>query len=67
MSNEEKMCVHCGVTTATMQLEKCPMCFRYYCSECVFKGKGRRLCSERCANLMFYGGDDDDVEIEPID
>jgi hypothetical protein len=57
-------CSTCGVSAEVMHLEKCPNCFKYFCSDCAYRATGRRLCSERCAMFMIMGDDDDETDRE---
>ncbi len=58
---EEQVCVGCGDTEANVRLERCPMCQKWFCPDCVYKATGRRFCSGACAKAFFYG-DSDDLE-----
>jgi hypothetical protein len=59
---DETVCSICGVSSDLMQLEKCPICFSYFCADCAYRATGRRLCSERCAMFMIMGDDDEEGE-----
>lgn len=59
---DENTCGNCGATSETMHLEKCPICFTYFCADCAYRATGRRLCSERCAMFMMAGDDDDETD-----
>ena len=44
------------------RLERCPICAKYFCSDCAVRGAGRRFCSPDCARNYFFHGDEDDDE-----
>jgi hypothetical protein len=58
----ERVCTHCGDPGESKMLERCTICYRWFCSDCSYKGAGRRFCSERCSLEYIYGdlGEDDD-------
>lgn len=58
----ERVCSGCGASDDAATLERCRMCYGYFCSDCAHRGLGQRFCSDRCSMEFFYGdsGDDDD-------
>jgi hypothetical protein len=66
MSNLEGSTCQCGKTEQTTQLERCKICHRRFCGDCVFRANGQRFCSDRCSFLYLYGDqtDEDDNSIE---
>lgn len=62
----ERVCYLCGDNAEAATLERCKICWRYFCTDCGHKGRGHRFCSERCSMEFIYGdhGDDDDRETE---
>ena len=66
---DERTCVRCAETGDTKALERCKMCFRYFCNDCVFRGYGHRFCSESCSLQYVYGdaSDDDDLAEQDLD
>ena len=42
-----------------LQLNKCPICFKVACDECVVRNFGRLFCSKRCSQQFFFGDDDE--------
>ena len=58
----ERVCMHCGEAGETSILERCKICYRWFCGDCAHKGMGQRFCSERCSLEYIYGdqGEDDD-------
>ncbi|HKO54510.1 MAG TPA: hypothetical protein VJ276_01450 [Thermoanaerobaculia bacterium] len=57
-----KACVGCGDSEEMARLERCPICAKYFCSDCAVRGAGRRFCSPDCARNYFFHGDEDDDE-----
>jgi hypothetical protein len=43
-----------------LRLSKCPICFKLVCEDCANRNFGRLFCSKRCADLFFFGDDDDE-------
>ena len=41
------------------RLDKCPICFKFFCEEHAYLYSGRRFCSKQCAQFFFFGEDDD--------
>lgn len=56
----ERNCVLCGEHDETMALERCRICYRYFCGDCAHRVRGVRFCSERCGLEYIYGDSDDD-------
>jgi endogenous inhibitor of DNA gyrase (YacG/DUF329 family) len=54
------ICVNCQKDEQEVTLLKCPICFKLVCHECGRHEYGRIFCSARCANLFFFGDDDDE-------
>jgi hypothetical protein len=52
-------CVTCQKDEREVTLSKCPICFKLICVECAQHAYGRTFCSQRCANLFFFGDDED--------
>ena len=52
-------CVTCQKDEREVTLSKCPICFKPICVECARREYGRTFCSQRCANLFFFGDDDE--------
>lgn len=61
-TRETKLCNVCGSTSELIQLERCRMCFKWFCTECGYRQSGRRFCSENCAQIYFYGDMDEDEQ-----
>jgi len=40
-------------------LLKCPICFKWVCESCAVRSYGRAFCTKRCAELFFFGDDED--------
>jgi len=52
-------CSKCGITEReTMLLEKCPMCYKIFCSNCKVTFGGREFCSKICGQFFFFGEDE---------
>jgi hypothetical protein len=58
---DERVCSGCGDTEEVAILERCQVCQKWYCPDCVYRATGRRFCSSQCAKAFFYG-DMDDLE-----
>ena len=58
----ERVCVGCGDTEEVALLERCAICTRYFCPDCVYRALGRRFCSDQCSRGYFYGDSDDDPD-----
>ena len=52
-------CVSCEKDEQELELYKCPICFKSTCDGCANRAFGRVFCSRRCADLFFFGDDDD--------
>ncbi|HEV7501034.1 MAG TPA: hypothetical protein VGQ33_13565 [Vicinamibacteria bacterium] len=53
-------CVTCNASDVDKHLEKCPICFKWVCEACETHAFGRHFCTKKCADVFFYGDDDDD-------
>ena len=53
------ICVICQKDDQEVTLYKCPICFKLVCTECTKREYGRTFCSKRCADLFFFGDDDE--------
>ena len=51
-------CVTCDKNELESRLQKCPICFKWTCEECGKKDYGRIFCSQRCADLFFFGDEE---------
>jgi hypothetical protein len=52
-------CHACGKSLVEARLEKCPICFRYFCDEHGFARSGRPFCSRGCADHFFFSDPDE--------
>jgi hypothetical protein len=59
------VCVGCQGSGNKAGLERCRICFRYFCDGCAFKLRGLRFCSEGCAGYFMYGDDDAESDASP--
>lgn len=67
-STAERICVGCGDTEEKARLERCGVCFRYFCSDCAHRAiGGRRFCSDACARAYYFHGEPDDDEDDTLD
>ena len=53
-------CIHCQKTEDDTHLMKCPICFKFVCEECQVNMHGRGFCSRICADLFFFGDDEEE-------
>jgi hypothetical protein len=53
-------CASCQKSDLELRLHKCPICFKWICTECAEHQYGRLFCSRRCADQFFFGDDDDE-------
>ncbi|MDX1583266.1 MAG: hypothetical protein R3338_06660 [Thermoanaerobaculia bacterium] len=60
---EARTCVGCGSSDETVVLEKCRMCFRFFCADCAHKVRGAQFCSDACGQFYMHGDDDDRQEM----
>lgn len=52
-------CATCHKDERESTLVKCPICFKMVCQDCGRREYGRVFCSPRCANLFFFGEEED--------
>ena len=62
----ERSCIQCGETGEQALLERCRICYRYFCGDCAHRARGVRFCSERCGLEYIYGDSDDD-DVDPTE
>ena len=55
-----KACLVCKKNEDEATLNKCPVCFRYYCTDHAHLMAGREFCSQGCARYMFSPDDDEE-------
>ena len=55
---EENVCLTCHKSETETQLHKCPICFKYVCSEDAFNYSGRVFCGKHCADYFFFADED---------
>ena len=55
---EENACLTCHKSENETQLHKCPICFKYVCSEDAFNYSGRVFCGKHCADYFFFADED---------
>jgi len=53
-------CTSCSANDVDKHLEKCPICFKWVCEGCETHAFGRHFCSKKCADVFFYGDDEDE-------
>ena len=52
-------CLTCQKSDVEFTLYKCPICFKWVCDDCGRREYGRLFCSRRCADVFFFGDDDE--------
>ena len=52
-------CINCQKEDVEVSLNKCPICFKLVCDDCARRDYGRVFCSRRCAELFFFGDEED--------
>ena len=52
-------CLGCQKDEQETSLQKCPICFKWVCDNCANRAFGRSFCSKRCADLFFFGDEDE--------
>lgn len=57
-------CQKCGEDVPAGQLQRCPWCFQYFCSNCRISRGAAEYCSGPCAEAMFHGGDGEEEAAE---
>lgn len=55
---EANVCLKCEKTESEVTLHKCPICFKYVCSEDAFNYSGRIFCDKHCADYFFFADED---------
>ncbi len=55
-------CIGCEASEETVILERCRMCFRYFCGDCAHRTRGARFCSIACGEFFMHGDGDDEEE-----
>ena len=55
---ETNACKECKKTETETQLFRCPICFKYVCSEDAFNYSGRIFCDKHCADHFFFADED---------
>ena len=56
---EEPTCLKCSAAAGPERsMLRCPICFRYTCDKCVLTRGGRSFCSVHCADLYFFGDEE---------
>jgi hypothetical protein len=58
-SRPAMVCVICQKDEQDTTLLKCPICFKMVCHDCGRREYGRSFCSDRCAQVFFFGDDDE--------
>jgi hypothetical protein len=56
---KQKACRHCGRTLEVVRLLRCVVCHEHYCRSCEFRRHGKQFCSRVCANVFFFGDEDE--------
>lgn len=58
-----RACQKCGEPVAAEELQRCPWCLQYFCSDCRSSKGASDYCSGACAEAMFHGGEgEEDAE-----
>jgi hypothetical protein len=52
-------CIQCDRSEDETRLEKCPICFKRFCSDHRYEMSGRGFCSTHCAQYFFFADPDD--------
>ena len=52
-------CKVCQKTADEVALNKCPICFKYYCDDDRFLLSGREFCGKFCAEYFFFSEEDE--------
>ena len=55
---EDIACKNCKKTESEAALYKCPICFKYVCSEHAFNYSGRIFCDKHCADHFFFADEE---------
>ena len=53
-------CHECKRTDEETHLERCAICFKYYCEEHCYSWSNRTFCSKPCAEYFFFGDSDEE-------
>jgi hypothetical protein len=57
---EGTSCEVCGMERDATQLHRCRSCRKAFCSDCAFRSTVGAFCSRECADIFFYGEQDDE-------
>jgi len=60
MVRQKKVCTTCGRDWDEVRLDKCVVCHKYYCHSCAVRRYGKFFCAKECAEIFFFGGDEDE-------
>lgn len=58
-----QQCIECGISEEVANLERCRMCYRYFCPDCGHRMRGAVFCSDGCAAYYVYGDSDEDEAV----
>jgi hypothetical protein len=50
----KRECVTCNRDEDEVSLQKCAICFRFYCTDHGYTMSGREFCGQRCARYFFF-------------
>ncbi|GEM_PF-3035916 len=62
---QENRCYECNRKAGpdedgnVIRLERCVICFRWYCEEHAVVQSGRQFCSQRCGEYFFFADPED--------
>ena len=59
---EKGLCSRCGEEVEGKLLQRCPWCYKDFCTSCRFRRGVADYCSRACAEGMFHGEDGEDGE-----
>ena len=52
-------CHECERTIEEIPLQKCSVCFKYFCEKHAYSMSGRSFCTRGCAQHFFFADPDD--------
>ncbi|HKQ62037.1 MAG TPA: hypothetical protein VJS92_12160 [Candidatus Polarisedimenticolaceae bacterium] len=52
-------CFNCGKSGDEVRLQKCAICFKYFCDEHAYSMHGRAFCSAGCGDYFFFAEPED--------
>jgi hypothetical protein len=62
MATPAEVCLRCGCSSYDRRLSRCSICGRFFCRLCGLQRHGKWFCGLHCADLFFFGDEDEPQE-----